>query len=142
MNINFKSKAKGLSNAAVFIAAAIFVLSILICCHKNDNYSEIIPQLTAPLSRSVIGYGVITSNYAHMLEKKEGGKALALLRKGSIVEVKERRVLLVDGKAENRLFVTSPSNSGWLPESEMIVYSSLAQAETASKNLSGEAEQP
>jgi len=131
------------TNARLLATGAVVFFTLIACaCRRAGNGAEIIPPVTAPLSRQVIGYGVIKSNYTHILDKIGGGTSVALLRRGTIVEIKERRPLIVNGKAESRVFVTSGLNSGWLAEEELNIYSSRIQAETASGNPASGTAQP
>jgi hypothetical protein len=114
--------------------AALFFISLASCARRHLS-DDIIPPVTSPLSRPVIGYGVISSSYTHVLDKRgDDGTALGLLRRGSVVEILERRPVLRGDKAESWVFA-SGNFSGWLKEEEVRVYSSRAQAETDSGML-------
>jgi hypothetical protein len=122
---------KNLMRAAL---AVLFLISLASCTRHRPS-DEIIPPATSPLSRPVIGYGVISGSYTHVLDKRgDDGTALGLLRRGSIVEILERRPVLRGDKAESWVFA-SGNFSGWLKEEEVRVYPSRAQAETDSGML-------
>jgi hypothetical protein len=117
--------------------AVILVCLLLSSCGKAppENNAIVLPE-TPPLSRAFIGYGVINANYTHILGKiGDESSALGFLRKGSIVEVLERRSVAGDSSVEYWVFAASQNYSGWLRESELRVYASSAQALTASKNM-------
>ena len=110
---------------------------ILVCagCARKLPQDEIYLPPSSPLSRSVIGYGVVNSSYTHVLDKRGAeGMSLGLLRKGAIVEILERRPVVDGEKAESWVFA-SGAYSGWLREDEMRVFDSRAQAETAAGTL-------
>ncbi|MDR2521880.1 MAG: hypothetical protein LBC72_04925 [Spirochaetaceae bacterium] len=105
-------------------------------CAPKALDRDIVPPLTAPLSRSVIGYGVVTTNYTHVLDRQgEGGISLGFLRKGAIVQVLERTAVVLAGKTENWSFV-SGAYQGWLKEDELRMYETEAKAKTAASTLS------
>jgi hypothetical protein len=112
----------------------ILTASVSGCSRRSVSYEIQLP-VTAPLSRSVIGYGVIASSYTHVLDRRDiNGEPLGLLRKGSIVEILERRPVVQNNKAESWVFV-SGTYTGWLREDELNVYDYRAQAETAAGNI-------
>jgi hypothetical protein len=59
-----------------------------------------------------------------------GGKSLGFLRKGSIVEILERRPMVNGEKTENWVLARS-AYSGWLKEEELKIYDTEAKAKTA-----------
>jgi hypothetical protein len=108
---------------------------LLPACKRFSFENEILIPATSPLSRSVIGYGVINTNYTRILDKRGGdGRSIGFLRKGSIVEIMERRPVVTNNMAEIWV-LASGSYEGWLKESELQVYPSKAQAVTASQIL-------
>jgi hypothetical protein len=105
-------------------------------CAQKALDRDVIPPITAPLSRSVIGYGVVNTNYTHVLDRQgEGARSLGFLRKGAIVEVLERAALVQGDKTENWMFV-SGAYQGWLKEDELRMYDTEAKAKTAASSLS------
>ena len=117
----------------------IFTASILALsastCKRNSLDEEIVPPLTRPLSRYVIGYGVVNANYTHILDRQgESGKSIGFLRRGSIVEILERRPVIRGDKAEMWIFA-SGNYKGWMKETELSIYPSKAQALTASESI-------
>jgi|LQAB01.1.fsa_nt_gi hypothetical protein len=116
-----------------FLFLALF---LAISCKRMTAEKEMLPLVTLPLSRSLIGYGVIGSSYAHILDKRgDTGESVGIVRKGAIVEILERRPLLVNDKTSRWVFVSDGNYSGWLLESELQIYDSKAQAETAANSL-------
>lgn len=119
------------------IIVIAFIVLISASCLRRSAADAIQLAPTPPLSRTIIGYGVIDASYTHVLDRRdESGEPLGLLRKGSIVEILERRPVVKDGKAESWVF-TMGTYAGWLREDKLKVYDSRAQAETAagSSNL-------
>ncbi|GHV83796.1 hypothetical protein AGMMS50212_11360 [Spirochaetia bacterium] len=113
----------------------LLILVLFVSCSRPPAEDEIKIPVTPPLSREVIGYGVVNNNYIHVVDKQgEGGNTLGFLRKGSIVEISERRPLVSGEKSESWVFAKG-AYSGWLRENELRIYPSKAQAETAAKNL-------
>lgn len=118
-----------------FCAFALFTAVFLSSCKRGPVDAEIVIPITRPLSRTVIGYGVVTANYTRILDSRGSeGKSIGFLRKGSIVEILERRPVVKDSRAEIWVF-TSGVYRGWLKESELHIYPSMAQAVTAAENL-------
>jgi hypothetical protein len=110
-------------------------------CARNRNEYDIVLPLTPPLTRSAIGYGVISASYIHILESRGESTSLGILRKGTIVKILERRPLVKSGVREMWLLASAPTGtegedySGWLRETELRIYESLAQAQTAAGRL-------
>jgi hypothetical protein len=74
-------------------------------------------------------------NYTRIQDQRgSDGRSIGFLRKGSIVEILERRPVVTDNIAE--IWVLASGNyEGWLKENELQVYPSKAQAVTASQTL-------
>jgi hypothetical protein len=97
--------------------------------------AAILPPTTPPLSRSVIGYGVISVSYTHVVsEPSLSAFSLGYLRKSSVVEVLERRSVNNGGVAESWVLVGG-SPGGWLREDVIRVYDREAKARTAAESL-------
>ncbi|MDR1908485.1 MAG: hypothetical protein LBQ35_01030 [Spirochaetaceae bacterium] len=120
----------------------MLVLALALCCScRRDDSGAQAPPPTPPLSRPVIGYGVISVSYTHVTaEPDPAGLSLGYLRQGAIVEVVERRSVSRDGAAEFWVFVSPRAGEGayrgWLPASLVQIYDNLSQAETAARSLS------
>ena len=118
----------------ILFAACILALSAS-NCKRYSFEDEIVLPLTRPLSRYVIGYGVVNVNYTHILDKQgDSGKSIGFLRRGAIVEILERRPVVRGDKAEIWV-LASGSYKGWLNETELRVYPSKVQAQTASESI-------
>jgi hypothetical protein len=119
--------------------AAFFALPL--ACEKNEAL-RLDPPAMPPLSRAEIGYGVVSASYTHIVDKPDSqGLSLGYLRRGSVVRVLERRAARAAGEAppESWVLVESPQgpdSRGWLPELVIDLYSTEAQAQTASESLS------
>jgi hypothetical protein len=125
---------------AVRAAALLFALALCSSCRRDDAGLRA-PPPTPPLSRPVIGYGVIAASYTHVTaEPDPSGLSLGYLRQGAIVEVVERRSVSREGAAEFWVFVSPRAGEGayrgWLRESLVQIYDNLSQAETAARSLS------
>jgi hypothetical protein len=91
------------------------------------------PPLSPPLSRPVIGYGVINKSYTHLTETpNHGGASRGYLRRGSVIQVIERRSVISGDQAESWVLVEGDSR-GWLPEAEVDIYDNEGQARTAAE---------
>jgi hypothetical protein len=110
---------------------------LLLCaCNRISEELPLTPPATSPLSRSVIGYGVISSSYTHVQnEPSPDSVSLGYLRRGSVAEILERRIISARGKAESWIRVNS-AYRGWIKEDGVLFYGSEAQARTASETLS------
>ena len=64
----------------------------------------------------------------------EGGVSLGYLRRGSVVQILERRQINENGKTESRLLVEG-NYKGWLAESLVDVYENELKARTASEAM-------
>ncbi|MDR1256402.1 MAG: hypothetical protein LBJ86_01490 [Spirochaetaceae bacterium] len=118
-----------------FCLLALCGMFFLPCCKRFSVENAIALPVTRPLSRTVIGYGVATANYTRILDNHgDGGRSIGFLRKGSIVEILERRPVVTDYAAEMWV-LASGSYKGWLKENELQVYQSRAQAVTASQTM-------
>ncbi|GHV81879.1 hypothetical protein AGMMS49991_04370 [Spirochaetia bacterium] len=74
---------------------------------------------------------MISVSYTHVVaEPNLTGLSLGYLRKGSIVEVQERRSVNHGGTPEPWVFVEG-SYQGWLQEDVILVYDNAARAHTA-----------
>ena len=123
-----------IGHGQALILALIGALAF-VSCNRESREVPIIPPVTPPLSRSVIGYGVISASYTHVAaEPNQSSISLGYLRKGSIVDVLERRLVNHDGKSEAWVFVEA-SYRGWLREDVIQVYDNAARAHTASETL-------
>jgi hypothetical protein len=110
----------------LFFSAALCVL--LWSCSPRI---EIIPPPDPPLSRTILGYGVVTASYTRILDEPNNkGVALGYVRERTILTILERR-LVREGEALSYWVLTEGDYRGWLPESVVDLYDSEGKAATA-----------
>jgi hypothetical protein len=135
------------SAARLRFRVLIFLIGFVLgaCDRKNEDIL-IVPPVTPPLSRQLIGYGVINVSYTHVIDDPESaGPSLGYLRRGSIVKIVERRPVIkrTVGNQENRTaegavesWVLVEGNfRGWLTETVVDIYDNESQARTASESI-------
>jgi hypothetical protein len=125
-------------NAIVPSGQAILIAAFLLCssCFPNKaGESAVTPPETPPLSRRVLGYGVISVSYTRVTaEPGREGLSLGYFRRGSVVEVIERRSVNHGEFAESWVFVEG-AYRGWLREAVVEIYDNDARAKTAAKRF-------
>jgi hypothetical protein len=120
---------------AMLRIAAVILFVLFGGCARSSDDTAVVPPPTPPLSRPIIGYGVISSSYTHMVaEPESGGVSRGYLRKGSIVPVLERRSVNIQGTVESWVLVGG-DYQGWLREDVVQVYDNESQARTAVESL-------
>lgn len=121
-----------LSQASRTVTAVIMAV-LVYSCTRDSGEVTIIPPPTHPLSRSVIGYGVISVSYTLVINDPDrSGISLGYLRRGSIVRILERRSINKNGSPESWVLVEG-NYRGWLREGVMDIYDLEAQAGTAAE---------
>jgi hypothetical protein len=111
------------------------VIILFVACRRSPEELPLTPPATPPLSRSVIGYGVISSSYTQALnEPSPDSVSLGYLRQGAVVEILERRMINSRGKPEPWIRVNNLYR-GWIKEEGVQIYANEAQAMTASEML-------
>ena len=111
----------------VFIILLYVAFGIPGCAPKAD----INPPVTQPLSRSILGYGVVTASYTRVFnEPSFDGVSLGYVREKTILAVLERR-LIKDGETQQFWVLTEGNYRGWLPESVVKLYENEGKAQTA-----------
>lgn len=119
---------------AYVVLMIVLISTMLFSCNKNQG-ERIMPPSSPPLSRSVIGYGMLTDSYTHILDQPESDAvSLGYLREGTVVPVLERRMIEQNNKKESWVLVKG-SIEGWLKEESLVIYENEAQAKTASESL-------
>ncbi|MDR1576314.1 MAG: hypothetical protein LBS37_09955 [Treponema sp.] len=114
----------------------VMVYAALVSCGGKKEETPIVPPLTSPLSRTVIGFGVINVSYTYVTaEPEDGGASLAYLRRGSLVRIIERRLVKNGGSAESWVLAEG-SGRGWLREELVDIYDNEGKAKTASESMS------
>jgi hypothetical protein len=110
----------------------IVLVTICSACTRSSGEQIITLPPTFPLSRQVVAYGVVNVSFTKLTDKPAPESASAsYLRKGSIVQILERRSVTVGVKSENWVLVDEPA--GWIRETEIDLYESESQAQTASE---------
>jgi hypothetical protein len=119
-----------------FPVIIIFYVSLSsVACFLSSPESKLHPPATFPLSRSVLGYVVITDSYTQLLDRRGSeGVSLGVLRKGTILPVLERRLMQGEAKTESWIYVAA-EEKGWIRESSGQVFQTEGQAKTALRNL-------
>jgi len=108
----------------------IFLIAGTICCSSKVNIE---PPAKNPLSRSVLGYGVVNASYTRVMnEPGYDGVALGFIREKTIVTVLERR-LVKEGDMKEYWVLIEGSYRGWLPESVIKLYDNEDKAQTAAR---------
>jgi hypothetical protein len=116
----------------VLVLIATFLLD---ACSRGADEMPFAPPATPPLTRSVIGYGVISHSYTHVRnDPAPESVSLGHLRRGSVVEVLERRIITTRGAPESWIQVNT-AYRGWIREEGVQIYANEAQAKTASESL-------
>ena len=114
-------------------AKAIWLLllpAFFACAPQKD----IKPPVTAPLSRTVLGYGVVNVSYTQVLnEPGSDGISIGFVREKTILTILERR-LIKENEAQQYWVLSEGTYRGWLPESVINLYDTEGKAETAASN--------
>jgi hypothetical protein len=105
-----------------------------VSCARDSGEPPVIPPPTDPLSRRVIGYGVVSASYTHVVSEPQGGGSLGYLRRGSLVKVLERRGSASPEGDESWVLVEG-TYQGWLPGGVIQIYDSEARARTAAESM-------
>jgi len=107
----------------------VFIISVF--CGACSPRLDIIPPTAPPLSRSVLGYGVISVSYTGVMdEPSKSSVTLGYVREKSIVTVLERRIIR-EGDVLQYWILIEGNYRGWLPEQVLDVYDNLEKAQTA-----------
>ena len=119
------------------------VFSLLLSgCRRSSEEQPVTPPATNPLTREYIGYGVVNVSFTHLRsESSQGGVSQGYLRRGTVVRIIERVKLSSRGNSAS--WVLAESNyqdpgavlSGWVEETDLVIYENENQANTASKTL-------
>jgi hypothetical protein len=122
---------------SVLLGILAVFLSPLSCSGKTGEI-PVLPPVTPPLSRPVIGYGVVNVSYTHVVEQPgEGGLSQGYFRRGSLIRILERRA--AGENAETWVLVDGPApqgrQRGWLREKVVDIYDNEFQANTAAESM-------
>jgi hypothetical protein len=111
-------------NPAVVLILGLAVLS----CSPSEPPE---PPATPPLSRSVLGYGVVTASYTKLLKEPSlDGVALGFVRERTILRVLENR-LVKNGDLTEYWLLVEGEYQGWLPLGVIDLYDNEGKAKTA-----------
>lgn len=142
--INMRIKASGFGRQ-VFLFQKRCVVSgaacwLVLCaalgsCGPRREKAPLIPPATSPLSRTVVGFGVINVSYTQIsAEPDEQSVSAGYLRQGSLVRVVERRLVKKGAAAESWVLVEGNSQ-GWLREALVDIFDNEGRARTASESM-------
>jgi len=107
------------------------VVFISILCGACSPKLDINPPTAQPLSRSVLGYGVINVSYTGVMdEPSKNSVTLGYVRENSIVTVLERRIIREGDTLQYWMYIEG-NYRGWLPEQVLDVYDNPEKAQTA-----------
>ncbi|MDR2049425.1 MAG: hypothetical protein LBP69_08205 [Treponema sp.] len=94
------------------------------------------PPSSPPLSRPVIGYGVVNVSYTRIMnEPGPDGVSLGYVRERTVLTILERR-LVQNGETPEHWLRVESGYFGWLPEKVVDIYDTGEKAATAA-GLSG-----
>ncbi|MDR0450589.1 MAG: hypothetical protein LBH26_04920 [Treponema sp.] len=137
-----KQAGRRLCRPPSFSALIFLTLVLWGACDRNKDGVIPNPPVTPPLSRPVIGYGVINKSFTHLAETPDReGASRGYLRRGTVIRVIERRSVSAGNQTEFWVLVEGDSQ-GWLPEGEVDIYDNEGQARTASESNSAGALNP
>jgi len=114
------------------------LLMITASCGIRKTDKPVLPPVTAPLSRAVIGYGVINVSYTQLkVEPSAESASEGYARRGEVVRVLERRLVHVEraGNAIESWVLTEGDYQGWLREEAVDIYDNELQARTAAESM-------
>jgi hypothetical protein len=118
------------------IIAVILILLFCTSCPGKKEEKPVLPPETFPLSQTHIGFGVINVSYTGVSAVPgETGASLGYLRRGTVVQIHERRQIKAGGNTESWLLVEE-AYKGWLKETLVEVYENESKARTASEAMS------
>jgi hypothetical protein len=112
----------------------LIVSAFLASCTGKTEENPLRPPPTPPLTRSVIGYGVVSASYTQVFRDPAPGESLGYLRRGSLVRVLERRRVTHEGVRESWVLVEG-NYRGWLKEEMIRIYDNEARARTAAESI-------
>jgi hypothetical protein len=114
------------------IPTSIIAFIVFLSCVQEKEDLVIIPPPTFPLSRTIIGYGVIIPSYTNLASAPASSSfSQGYMRSGTVVSVLEREAVKKQGRIESWVFVDG-GYKGWLNEEQVYIYEYEAQAITAS----------
>jgi hypothetical protein len=131
MRVGFSPRAGQALCLRVFLVLCL----VFFACRDAREEGPVLPPETSPLSRPVIGYGVINVSYTYLsAEPREDGASLGYLRRASLVSVIERKQIKEENSAWSWVLVEG-TRRGWLREEVVDIYDNALQAKTASESM-------
>jgi len=107
-----------------------FCCALAGCLPKTD----INPPPSPPLSRPVIGYGVVIAPYTRLLDEPSyNAVTLGFVRERTVLTILER-TLVQDGDALYYWVYTEGDYHGWFPETEIRLFDNRYKAQTAASH--------
>ncbi|MDR0448774.1 MAG: hypothetical protein LBH07_08915, partial [Treponema sp.] len=89
-----------------------FLIMVIPGCSPKAG---IAPPSTPPLSRTILGYGVVTASYTRVYnEPSTNGISLGYVREKTVLAVMDRRIVK-EGETQQPWVLTEGSYLGWLP---------------------------
>lgn len=115
--------------------SVLLALLVLASCGIKKTENAIIPPATSPLSRSVIGYGIVNISYTQLKTDPDvQGSSHAYMRRGTVVSILERRVIHNGNRMEKWVLVDG-QDQGWIKEELVDIYDNELQARTAAESM-------
>jgi hypothetical protein len=122
---------RGQAGLVVVFSIALLVTS----CFGKKEETPVLPPVTFPLSQPHIGFGVINVSYTGVgTVPGEGGASLGYLRRGTVVQIHERRQIKAGGNTESWP-LGEETYKGWPKETLVEVYENESKAQTASEAM-------
>lgn len=101
----------------------------------NREEGTVIPPLSSPLSKSYIGFGVITDSFTHVsADPSDDSPSVGYLRRGSLVRIVKRQTIRTQEGFISWVY-TDGGSQGWLREDVLDIYDNESQARTASETM-------
>ena len=117
------------------VSLAIIIVLLLCGCNRRREEIPVIPPATSPLTQAQIGFGVVNVSYTRVnSEPDETSASPGHLRRGSVVRIIERRIIIVSARTDSWVLVEE-SFQGWLRESLVDIYDNESQARTAAEAM-------
>ncbi|MDR0402293.1 MAG: hypothetical protein LBH35_01745 [Treponema sp.] len=113
------------------VQAAFLPLFFVLAACSPKEHSIPDPPPTPPLSRPIVGYGVVKASYTRIMsEPGPEGVSLGYVRERTVLYILERR-LVRNGESPEYWVRVERDYSGWLPENVIDIYDTEEKADTA-----------
>ena len=137
--IGFNRQVNRFRNVIFYVVFGVTVNIALVSCSGNKEEAPVIPPLTSPLSRTIIGFGVVNVSSPYVTAGPEESASLGYLRRGSLARIIERRLVKNGGSTESWVLAEGTAQGsvrGWLREELVDIYDNEGRAKTASELMS------